>query len=189
MIHAIGRDLEAKLQAKGCPFKVLDREATTPTAWRNVIVIENAADKFGPARSQSINPKRYYTRNVGAKLTIYAQSTDAGALEFEHRRVAERVLDLALVALRTIFAERKAGHSIDGGQFITIADLDKSDRQTGAVYELSFTVERGVADRTWAGAIVAEASIGSVASKTNVSRAGVAEDDGDPLTPETACGA
>lgn len=159
MIHQLGRDLEAKLVAKGCPFKVVDREATKPTAWRNVIVIEETGDTFGPARSQLTNPRRYYTGNIGAKLTIYAQSMKAGALEFEHRRLARSVVDLVLVAIRTICAEWPTGLAIGVGGFTTIADLEKSERQGGAVYELEITVERGIFDTTFAGAYAAEANL------------------------------
>ncbi len=191
MIHSIGRELETKLAAKGWPFKVYDRETSKRTAWTNGIVIERTPDTVTGARSQSRNPKRYYTRNIGAKLTIYAQSTKSGAAEFEHERVADRVVDLSLVALRTIFAERNVGHAFGGGEFVPIEDLAESERRGGAVYVQPFTVERGVADLTWAGSEAAEFTFvaDSITNTTEVSIASVPEDDGDPSTPETACGA
>jgi hypothetical protein len=152
MLHEIGRELEAFILAKGCPFRVRDREALKPTEWRNVIVIEHDADTFGPARSQSYNPRRHWTRNIGAKITIYAKSPQSGAVEFEHRRVAEQVLDQVLVALRHIAARRKIGLAIGAGKFATVAALESSDRQGGAVYELAVSFERGVAEVTWVGA-------------------------------------
>lgn len=191
MIHEIGRELEAQLLAKGCPFKVIDRETTKPTSWRNVIVIERRSDATGPARTQSINPKRYYTRYIGAKVTVYVQSTKSGALEFEHERIADRVVDLVQVALRKIAADRKQPIAFGRSELVKIPDLEASERLGGAVYELEFTVERSVADRTWTGAIAAEFEIGagSFTNGTLVRRAHTEEDDGDPTTPETACGA
>lgn len=194
MIHEIGIELQAKLAAKGCPFRVVDREAFKPTAHRNIIVLEHTGDTYGPAQSQSRNPKIYYTRNIGVKLTLYAQSTRAGAAEFEHRRVAETALDMVLIALRTIHAERKAGIAalnIGAGKFIALEDAAKSERQGGAVYELALTFGRGVADLTWAGAGFTEFEItpGFVTSSTSVSGSHVPEDDDDPNTPVTACGA
>jgi hypothetical protein len=159
MIHEIGRELDAKLRAKGCPFKVIDREVTKPTAWKNVVVIEDMPDTVGPARSQSLNPKRYFTRYLGGKLTIYAQSTKTGALEFEHKRIAHQVVDLALVALRKIGAERRQPVVIGRSEFVKIADLEKSERPAGVVYELEFTVERAVEDRTWVGAAAPEGAL------------------------------
>ncbi len=191
MIHEIGRELEAALLAKGCSFKVVDRDAFKRTAWTNTIVIERTSDTVTGARSQSLNPKRYYTRNIGGKLTIYAKSAKAGATEFEHERVADRVVDLSLIALRIIFGTRRIGHSFGGGSFAPIEDLAASERLGGVVYVQPFTFERGVADLTWAGAADTEFTVtdGFITSTTEVSLAGVEEDDGDPLTPAIACGA
>jgi hypothetical protein len=193
MIHELGRQLEPKLLAKGCPFKVVDRESTkTAVTWRNnVIVIEETKDSYEPPTSQSRNPKRYYDGRIGAKLTIYAQSTRPGAPEFEHRRIARRVVDLILVALRTIRGEQRTGIGIGAGQFVTIEDLAGSERHGGAVYELEIVVDRGVADRTWEGAIAAEFEFvaGSITNSSRVSLTSVPEDDGNPSTPEAACGA
>ncbi len=162
MIHEIGMELQAKLAAQGCAFKVLDREATKPTQWRNVIVIDETGDTYGPVRSPGGNPRRFFTGNVGAKLTVYAQSTKSGAAEYEHRRAARRVVDLALVALRTIRAERKTGLTIGAGAFVPIDDLEKSERPGGVAYELAFTVERGIFDTTFAGAAFEEADLAIV---------------------------
>ncbi len=192
MIHEVGRELEAKLLAKGCPFKVVDREATKPTAWRNVVVIEETGDTYRTPRSHSRNPRRPLDCIVGAKLTIYAKSAKSGANEFEHRRVARRVADISLIALKTIRAERNSGALVvAGGRWVPVEDLAASEVVGGVAYEIAFTIERGVEDLTWAGDALEEFTItdGFVTSTTEVSRAGVEEDDGDPLTPEVACGA
>lgn len=164
MIHEVGRELEAKLLAKGCPFKVVDRENSKPTAWRNIIVIEETGDTYQPASSQSRNPKRYFDGRIGAKLTVYAQSTKTGALEFEHRRIARRVVDHALIALRTIRAERMVAFlGIGAGRFVPIEDLAASERPGGCAYELLFTIDRGVADLNWVGEAAPEATLASYA--------------------------
>lgn len=194
MIHEIGRELETKLAAKGCGFKVVDREAFKPTAWRNVVVIEETGDTYAPPRSQSRNAKRYFDCITGAKLTIFAKSAKSGALEFEHRRVARRVVDLLLVALRTIRAERNSGAiTIGAGSFVTIADLAASEVLGGAVYELPFTIERGVLDTTYTGAAadeftfalheMAAASLTFAAAGDSITRA-----TGSWLTDEFAVG-
>ncbi len=160
MLHEIGRELEAALIEKGCPFKVKDREAYKPTAHRNVIVIEHTGgESFSPTTSQSENPKRYYVRNVGAKLTIYAQSTKAGAAEYEHRRLAEQVLDIVLVELRRVCNVRRMLPDIGGGRFVTIEDLAASETQAGAAYELTFTVARAVEDKAWDGSLAPEFTV------------------------------
>lgn len=175
MLHELGRELEAALVLRGCPFKVLDREAFKPTAHRNVLVIEHdGGDSFGSVKSQSSNPKRYYTRSVGAKLTVYAQSTKQGAQEFEHRRLAEHVLDLALVELRRVCSERNFLPEIGKGQFGEIADLAKSEVQGGAVYELAFTFDRAVEEMLWDSSFDAELTISAGNAVTTTTSVAVA---------------
>ena len=196
MIHEIGVELQARLRAQGCPFTVSDRETVKRTAWTsNRIVIDETGDVYGSPTSQSLNPRRHFDCTTGARLTIYGQSTRPGAAEFEHRRVARRVADMALVALREIRASRRIGLNIGPGGFVDIADLVASEVKGGAVYELAFAVTRGVEGRTWAGSAWAEAGgdggngIDAVISHTLV---GAADDD-NPITlapdPVAACGA
>lgn len=189
MIHEIGRELQAALRAKGCPFNVVDGpegQATTTYA-RERIVIEHdeAGDSFGPTRSQSRNPRNRMIRNVGVKITIYAQSSASGALEFEHRRRAEHVLDLVLVALEKVITARHNGWVVKAGRFINPEDLAKSETIGGAVYELSFTVERGVFDTTFTNAARPEFTMGAggISSTTRAMRPGADEADA-----EIACG-
>ena len=197
MIHEIGKELQAALRAKGCPFSVYDREAMqTATFARERIVLEHAGDdRFSAVRSQHVNPKHRRTRSIGAKLTIYAQSSASGALEFEHRRRAEAVLDMVLVALDAVAAARHNAWNPTAGRFITPADFKETETYDGAVYELLFTFDRGVAVKTWAGAIRPEFELagGSVRSATKVSLTHGQDNDNDdttiPASAETACGA
>jgi len=164
VIHDIGLALQVRLRAAGCPVAVVDgpEPTTTATRGRERIVIEHAdSDSFVPTRSQRPNPVHRLNRSVGAKITIYAQSPRAGALDFEHRRRAEHILDLVLVALGD-----EAGSSAiynvwapQSGQFITPPDLEGSERRGGAVYELAVTFERAVKVQTWAGDIAPEAEL------------------------------
>lgn len=178
MIHQIGRELEAKLLAKGCPFKVVDREAFKPAAHRNVVVIDETGDTYVSPRSQSRNAKRYFDCLTGASLTVFAKSSKPGALEFEHRRVARKVVDLLLVALRTIRAERNSGGlTIGAGQFVPIEDLATSEVIGGAVYVLPFTFERGVLDVTYAGAAADEFTFAGYAMSGSPTLTFAAADD------------
>jgi hypothetical protein len=190
MIRELTIELQRELRKRGCPFTVLEREASkTTTFGRERIVLEHdeGGDRFGPPRSQTKNPKGRFTRTIGLKLTIYAQSNKSGALEFEHRRRAEEALDQVLIALAHVAADRHNAFVPGSGRFKPADDLAGSDRHGGAVYELSFTFDRAVTERTWVGEIQPEATIGgadgvTVTSTTKVSRPGGDED-------ETACGA
>lgn len=154
MIREITQELAAELASIGCPIRVLNGpEPTTTTTWgRERIVLEHAdSDSFDRDVGQSINPKIRYKRNIGLKLTIYAQSTSAGATEFEHRRRAEKALDAVIVAFDNIAALRRNPWGPTSGAFVVPPDLAKSETQAGAVYELHLTFGRGIAERNWAG--------------------------------------
>lgn len=199
MIHEIARELLAALKAKGCPFPVVDgpESTTTTTYGRERIVVEHdedAGDTFRPPMQQLVNPRSFATRIPGYKLTIYAQSANAGAREFEHRRRAEHVLDLVIVALFQIASTRKNNFVLSAGKFTQPADLQKSETIGGAVYELKFTFDRGICERNWDGSIAGEFTIiaDTVKNTTKVSLDGGPDNDGNPVTPpaiaETACG-
>jgi len=156
VIHEIGVELGAALVAQGCPLKVVDGSEPTKTSTyaRERIVIEHDdGDGFGPVRSQHRNPKLRMVRTVAAKVTIFAQSPAPGAQEWEHIRRAEHILDLVLVALEKVVVARKNAWSVKGGKFVLPDDLKASDTIGGAVYELTFTVERGVYEQKWNGTI------------------------------------
>lgn len=196
MIHEIGIELQAHLRARGCPFAVVDRESMKTSSWaRERVVIEHDedGDSFSNVVSQHKNPKHRMTRRIGAKLTIYAQSSKSGALEFEHRRRAEHVLDLVLGAMVEVAVARKNAWAPTRGRFVQPVDLEDSEKFGGVVYELAFTFDRAVHEQTWAGDIQPEMTLGAngIRSTTRVSLAG-ADDDGNPITipatAETACG-
>jgi hypothetical protein len=199
MIHELGVELAARLGTQGVPLPVVDGpEPTTTTTWgRERIVIQHAdgGDAFGPPRSQHINPKHRHTRTANYKLTIYAKSAAIGAAVFEHRRRAEHVLDKVLCAMDYVAAVRKNRWAPKSGGFITPPDLAASEKPGGAVYELSFTFDRAVIDRTWANAAAEEFTITAdhLTSTTKVSQAQGPDDDSDPnnvpAAAETACGA
>lgn len=147
MLHEIGIELGAALAAQGCPFKVFDgpeRTQTTTFARDRIVIEHDDGDAFTAVRGQRANPKHRMTRNVAAKITIYAQVKAAGSLDWEHRRRAEHVLDLVLVGLEKVILARKNGLSVKSGRFFVAEDLKKSESIGGAAYELKFTVERGV---------------------------------------------
>jgi hypothetical protein len=158
MLHEIGVELAAALRTKKCPIGVVDGpEPMGTTTWgRERIVIEHddeGGDAFSHVLSQHKNPKHRATRAIGVKVTIYAQSTRPGALHWEHRRRAEHTLDIVVVALADVITARKNAWRITGGKFVTPPDLDSSEKPGGAVYELKFTVDRGVYEQKWTGEI------------------------------------
>ena len=168
MIHAIATELGAALREQKCPIAVIDgKESTTATtAARERIVVEHddqAGDSFVAPRGAHANPRMPRGRMVGVKITIYAQATSVGASSpaaWEHRRRAERILDLVIPAIHAITSERRVQYELRRGGFVPLEDQAESDIESGAVYELSLSVERGVFDTTWAGAKRPETTVG-----------------------------
>lgn len=164
MIHELGVELRSKLSDRGCPVAVIDGPEATGTATfgrERIVIEESGNDDYVPPFSQQRNPVRKMVCHIAAKATIYAQSTKAGALDFEHRRRARLILDQVLVALSEIKSARKGKGCFipEGGRFIVPADLENSERRGGAVYELEFKFERAVEERTWAGDAKPETTI------------------------------
>lgn len=185
MIFQLSQAIEAAIREKGCPLPVHYRERTKPTAWRNAIVFERVPDeKVDAPRITSGNPKRHYQRLIGGKVTIYAQAPVSGAQYFEHEFLADEAVDMTLIALRK--SGRENGIQITGSRQVPIDDLEKSEVPAGIVHEITFTLARGVTERTWAGAIGDEFTIGagSIKSRTDVRLAHAPED----APVETSCG-
>lgn len=189
MIHEIGLELQKELRSKLCPIPVVDGPEPTNTAtWgRERIVIErdrDAGDRFGYVRSQHKNPKHVMTRSIGCKIRIYVQSAAAGALPFEHERRCDLVIDQVLVAMHKIAGARRNDWTPGAGKTVDPVDLEDSERRGGSVYELSFTFDRGVYEQTFKGEIQPEATLGAIASRTDVTLA----NGPDNQTPVTGCG-
>ena len=164
MIHEIAIELQTALRAVDCPLAVVERESTkTTTFGRERIVLEHAeggGDTFGAVRGTHVNPKHRFTRTIALQVTIYAQSLKAGALEWEHRRRAEHILDLAVVAIDDIAKRRRNTLVLGGGGFIVPEDLQDSERHGGAIYQLSLTFDRAIHAQTWAYEIQPEVTVG-----------------------------
>lgn len=189
MIHEIGVELAANIQGKGCPFDVYDgpelRPTTTSARERIVIEHDPNGDGFTPPGGNThrpgTNPRTLMSRVIGVKITIYAQNPAKGSIYWEHVRRAEQVIDMVLCGLYQVVKARANILVIKSGKFIYPEDLQKSETFGGAVYELLFTVDRGVFDVKWSGAAIPTVGVtsGFVQSTTNAT---------GPQGTETACG-
>jgi hypothetical protein len=194
MIHEVAKEIGVLLKARGCPIPVVDGpEQTTPTGYaRERIVVEHdedAGDGFSPVKGSFVNPVPRAIRDIGVKVTIYTQHPELGAMPFEHRRRAEHALDMFIVALFEVAAVRRNAFNLTGGKFVQPIDLKTSEKIGGAVYELKFTIDRGIRQLTWQGEKRPEATLDpetgvKAKSKTNVALANGAED----APVETGCG-
>ncbi len=197
-IQDVGVALQAYLRTQGCPFDVVNGpEGTrTTTGGRERIVLEHDLGKssFDGPRGLHINAKHAYTAVDTYKITIYARSVKSAPSEFEHRSRALLVREVVLAGMRYVAAVNKNRFLPKAGGFTVDGDLAASERNAGAVYELTFTYELPIRVVTFAGQAAPEGNVAHMTSRTMVSRTGADADSDDnpntpPLTSEKACGA
>lgn len=185
MIHDIGVALQAELRDLGyLSATVIDGPETTAQAGRGRerIVIEHdlGADTFSHARSQRPNPVHRATRGVATVLTVYAQSPKPAAQDFEHRRRAEHIVDLIIVALGNVAAATSPIFNVwepKGGGFVIHADLEGSPRWGGAVYDLRVEFSRAIKVQNWNREIADECVFAHVEMTGNPNLTFTAADD------------
>jgi hypothetical protein len=181
MLLTLTRNLDARMRAKGFPFRVVAGPERAPdrSAPRVVIEFDPGGDGFGPPMR---GPKMVMTRIVRAIARVYAKATVEGASVSEHRRIAEQMLDMLLAALDfEIRARLRTKWSRLAGAFVAPPDIERSETWSGAVYELRFEFYRAVMPRTWAGEGPPTAELEGIRSTTVVTGPGA-------VGEETACG-
>lgn len=189
MIHEIGVEIGQRMRARGVPVSVVDREPHKPATFGNerVVIERFGDDSFSSPRGNHDNARHRWTRSIACKITIYAKSGKGSALEFEHLRRCDDILDQVLVALYEVAKARKNLVSIKAGRNFVPEGLADSDRYAGAAYELLFTFDRGVHEHTWKGDAKPTQDVAAdlIKNTTNVKLAG-----GPIGTPvEVGCGA
>lgn len=166
MIVQLLNDLKAQLRTRACsvPLVLGPEQTRTTTNGRERIVLEHGeGDSFQPMPTAQKNPTVAMVRMAAMKITVYAQSTLAGAADFEHRRRAEAIVDTVLASLSAVWTERKGRGSFlpSSGTFTVPEDLEASERRGGAVYELGFAWPRAVFDAAFDGSPAPEAGLSS----------------------------
>lgn len=190
MIHEITVSVAAELKSKGVPFGVVygpERQVagiSSPTR----IVIERdrqAGDGLGPARSVHTNARMRGVRAVGCVARVFAKSNAGGAGVQNHEALADKLVDKLVVALDKVIRANQTLWKPVSGKLLSAEELAARDLTTwpGVVYELRFTVDRGMFDTDFASEAAPEVEVGAVtiASTTKVKVNGVGD-------PETACG-
>lgn len=191
MLYGIAHRVEAALKARGIPFPVVygpERTDTTTLGTRTRIVIERdreGGDSVGPARSVHTNPNMRAVRAVGAVARVFAKSERAGAGVQDHEGVADKLVDRLHVALDSIIRSDQTLWAVSSAKLLNANELEQRGLKTwpGVVYEIKFSVDRGVFDTDWTGEAAPEAELGadSISSTTTVKLNGVGGG-------ETACG-
>lgn len=189
MIYEIFRELGLNLGSRGYPFPLEygpeAKEKRPPFDTRIVLDHDRkAGDQISGPRSQVTistpagKSRKLLDRAVGCDVRIYAKSSIAGARLPEHERLAEQLADAVLAGLRTVIQARATMWRVASAGFVEKEALGvpELEKWPGVVYEIKFSVDRGVFDLSWTGEGVPTGSITEVTNSTRING-------------ETACGA
>jgi hypothetical protein len=157
MLYEASKEIQTLLSAQLYPVKVKygpERIKRGHYPSGHVIVLERARDAddtLGPPKGVNQNPRRLFDIALACKATIYARSSLGGAHDGDHERETEKIRDAFLAALYKWGAGARAGAiQVSGARFAAPTE-EGPEKWPGAVYELRFTVPRGVYDRAYAG--------------------------------------
>ncbi len=197
LIYELARDLQTLLTARKFPVNVIHgppRLGLPETFGAGSLEVhtqldaQGGDDVGGAARGSKANPRQVGTRAIGVRALIYARSSLDGAGIGDHEKLCQALVDGVIVSLLHWASETKAvGFAFKSGKMISRDErvAEGSDTPPGAVYELVFSVPRGVYALTYEGEArpVTSGAI-TVTSATHAYRTG-----GDPdADPEVGCG-
>ena len=92
-------------------------------------------------------------RNIACVARIFAKSNLPGAGVHEHERQADQAADKLTIALHRSVRLRNSEYFVTSIKLLSASDLkfEGLEAWPGVVYEIKFSVERGVFDTNWAG--------------------------------------
>lgn len=166
MLYEIHKEIGAELAAKGVPFPVVygpERGAQRAVSTRIVIERDRqAGDTFGPPKKATKNPPMVGIRSVGCVCRILAASTLSGPGVHDHERVADQIVDKLTIALHKVIRRRNTLYAIQAAGLMSADELQLNglEQWAGVVYQIKFTVDRGVFDTTFAEEKALEMTIG-----------------------------
>lgn len=189
MIYEIFRELESNLMSRGYPFPLEygpEAKRKKPPFDTRIVLDHDreGGDAISGPRSQvslatpAGRSRKLLDRAVGCVVRVYAKSSAHGARVQDHERLAEKLVDAVLAGLRTVIQARATLWRVTSAGFVTKEALEvpELEKWPGVVYEIKFSVDRGVFDLKWDGEGAPTGSITEVANSTQISG-------------ETACGA
>jgi hypothetical protein len=167
MISSFTTDLAAELSTRGVPYPVVygpERMAQTVLASPHIVFRRDRqqGEDYRAPKTTKQNPPLDHVRAMAVQCLVYGKSLLPGATVADHERVADKVVDQVLLALRAVVNERQTEWAYRSGRMLSETDLAEQGLEAwpGAVYELRFTIDRGVRNENYAGEYADEATIG-----------------------------
>ena len=155
MIAQLFSTLRSAMLAKGVPYAE-DGMVYGPTAVplkigaTRVVMMRDydAQETIGPGRARTVNPIMMGVRSVPGVVRIYASSTISGATRGDHETLADAIADQVHVEIYKAILNLKTKGSFTRAGLVSD---ETPDGWLGVIYELRFTVDRGVYDTDWLG--------------------------------------
>ena len=166
MLAAIVSQLREALVARKVPYPLVygPERLEQGSSVRPHIVVERdrqSGDTWQAAKTNNANPQRIFARGIGGVVRIFAQSTKRGAAVEDHERIADKLVNQTMMALREIVVARRSALSIKSSRLLTLAELAEAGlTYPGAVYELRIEIGMGVDDENYAAETPAETTMG-----------------------------
>jgi len=157
MIYDLAKEVALELAEQGCPYRVVygpDRFTDVSAADTHIVFSRIGSSELVVANTSfKQNPKLRAIRRIGATVRVIASSTLPGALQEDHERLADQILDLLIIAIKKVTAVWRVEFNAVSGQFLDAesAYLPGLETWPGVVYDLQIQIDRGVFDRTWQG--------------------------------------
>jgi len=178
MIYGVTRDIAARMKAQKYPHQVVygvERLSRELQIDNGILVMRDRtqSDRFDSPKGQRRNPNYVAARSLAASAFIYAKSTVAGADVTDHEFEGESAIDMLISALN--YTLPKNPWEIRGGRYLQDRELEAiavPEVFSGVVYWFQFSVDRGVFDKTFAGAARPEGAPTSVSNQTQASLPG-----------------
>jgi hypothetical protein len=158
MIRRMVADLTDLLRERGFAFPIVYGPERTERLTRHAthVVFERdreTGDAFAPADGRGRDPHYRGVRVIGVSAWVIARSPRSGARTEDHEDLSDIIVDGIQCALYRWASEAKSrvDWSSVTGRFLRRDELEGGDLETfdGTVYRMTFSVARGVYDRTY----------------------------------------
>ena len=174
MIFDLAQDVAADLASRKFPVEVrYGREPVLSRGYGSHTVTFSRDDQSGDGtpespRGSKRNPDYRYTRGLGVVALLFIASGLPGAMQHEHERECDLVVDGLLTAIEDWAKE--AMSAIEWGHLGYLApdQVDGTEHRAAIVYEVRFQVLRGVYRKDYDGGYPATAELSSATTETRV---------------------
>lgn len=186
MMHAVFLELQAELKSRGVPFEMLhgpSRVQLQPGSIRIVFERDRqSGDQVLGPRSEHRNPHAINVRAIGFVIRVFAQSTKAGACNYDHEDVVDNVVDCIVSAMRVVTAKARTMMRWTSCKMLSKTDLAALDIESwpGAAYELCGQIDRGVFDLPYRRDAAPEVAWSSIAHENTTNVSGPTASNGLP---------